>query len=426
MDLNKLIIPLILISFITTFPFKVKSLNCSISKCGDLSSNPNIRYPFQVMNLGQQPNSCGKPGFDVWCDGGSSKYNTLIDLGSNSGNFSVKSIDYGAQEMWINDPNNCLPKRLFTLNLTSSAFAPIYHQDFSFFNCSKNLKTTQNNTNFKGLIGPIKCLSGINHFIYAIPSNGTNINNHMFLSPLNCSVIAPLVKVPVQWPPSLHDNTILSLSSELHDDLRLSWYMPECRPCEVKGQMCGLEIDSSGSNSIICSSIPNQGEGRKLPLSTFIAVILVICSPLIVCVLVSLIIGIRHCYKHRRSIPSAQTGSGSNHGQPGPPHISELGLEEINIEFARQVVQLGLSEVPDPNYRPTIVISEIQELGQGPNRENENTCAICMAEYRRKDRIGTLPICGHYFHANCINKWLLSCGRFGKTCPICRTPVDSL
>lgn len=264
MDLNTIIILLFfLLSLISNFPYKVMSNNnCSISKCADFSGSPNIRFPFQVKSSGQDPtNSCGHPGFDVWCDGDSK--NTLIGL-PRSGNFRVKSIDYGAQEMWINDPNNCLPKRLLTLNLEGSPFAGVYHQDFSFFNCSKTLNSTKNNstniTHLKGLIGPIKCLSGSHHFIYAIPSNGT-INNHTttLLSPSNCSLIAPLVKVPVQWPPSLHNNTVLSLSSELHDDLRLSWYMPECRPCELKGQMCGLETDSNGTRVIICSNIPNQG-----------------------------------------------------------------------------------------------------------------------------------------------------------------------
>ncbi|XP_021764242.1 putative RING-H2 finger protein ATL21B [Chenopodium quinoa] len=421
MDLNTLIIVLLffLLTLISNFPYKVMSNNCSISKCGDFSGSPTIRFPFRIKSSGkEEPDSCGHPGFDVWCDEGSKS--SLIEL-PRSGNFSIKSIDYVAQEMWINDPNNCLPKKLLTFNLSNSPFVGIYHQYFSFFNCSKTLNTTKNNTtnNLKGLIGPIKCLSGSHHFIYAIPSNGTN-NNH----PSNCSLIAPLVKVPVQWPPSLHNNnTNSSLSSELHDDLRLSWYMPECRPCELNGQMCGLKTNNNnGSQVIICSNNPNQGMVGKLPITTFIAVILVICSPTLICLVGSLIIWIRACLRHRSLNRDLQLESVVTNG---PDRIGELGLAELNIEFAMQVVRLGQNEEASPEYRPTIVISEIEEVGQGPNSENENACAICMGEYIRKDRIGTLPVCGHYFHANCVNKWLLSRGRFGKTCPICRTPVDS-
>ncbi|XP_048496058.1 RING-H2 finger protein ATL8-like [Beta vulgaris subsp. vulgaris] len=210
--------------------------------------------------------------------------------------------------------------------------------------------------------------------------------------------------------------------SELHDDLRLSWYMPKCRTCELKGQMCALETHSDAKDNIICSNIPNQDMVGKLPLTTFIAVILVICSPTIICVVGSLIIWIRSCYRNRRSNHRLQNESVATHG---PDLVDELGLAELNIEFARQVVRLGLNEEASPEYRPTILISELQEVGQNPNSENETACAICMVDYRRKDRIGTLPACGHYFHANCINKWLVSRGRFGKTCPICRTPVDS-
>lgn len=276
MDLITFIIPLFLLSLIiSNFPYMVKSSNCSISKCGGWSENPTIRFPFRAKSFTQQPESnCGYPGFDVWCDEGSK--HTLIEF-PRSGKFRVKSIDYSAQEMWINDPNNCLPKRLLTLNLSNSPFAGVYHQDFSLFNCSNTLNITQNHTttttststssnstHLKGLnlIGPIKCLSGLHHYIYALPLNGSfkiHNNNTTFLSPLNCSLIAPLLKVPVQWPPSLHNNTHLTLMSELHDDLRLSWYMPKCRTCELKGQMCALETHSDAKDNIICSNIPNQG-----------------------------------------------------------------------------------------------------------------------------------------------------------------------
>lgn len=262
MNRNTLIIPFLLVSLISSFSRIVHSTNCSISKCaGSSGSAPDIRFPFRVKSSSQQRDPCGQPGFEVWCDERSK--DTLIEL-PRSGNFKVESIDYAAQEMWVNDPNNCLPKRLLTFNLSGSPFAGVYHQDFSFFNCSNTLNTTNNHgtnvTHLKGLVGPIKCLSGSHHFMYAIPSNGT-ISNHTitFLTPSNCTLIAPLVKVPVQWPPSLHHDTVSSLSSDLHDDLRLSWYMPECRPCELKGQMCALDTSSNDSEVIICSNIPNQG-----------------------------------------------------------------------------------------------------------------------------------------------------------------------
>lgn len=43
-------------------------------------------------------------------------------------------------------------------------------------------------------------------------------------------------------------------------------------------------------------------------------------------------------------------------------------------------------------------------------------CSICLAEYRKEDVLRILPYCGHYFHINCIDIWLLQ----HCTCPVCR------
>ncbi|KAK9674303.1 hypothetical protein RND81_12G224600 [Saponaria officinalis] len=43
-------------------------------------------------------------------------------------------------------------------------------------------------------------------------------------------------------------------------------------------------------------------------------------------------------------------------------------------------------------------------------------CIICLAEYHKEDVVRILPYCGHYFHRNCIDIWLLQ----HCTCPVCR------
>eukprot|EP00166_Cyanidium_caldarium_P003297 ctg_321.g90 len=48
-------------------------------------------------------------------------------------------------------------------------------------------------------------------------------------------------------------------------------------------------------------------------------------------------------------------------------------------------------------------------------------CTICLSEYERADEIRKLP-CGHHFHRQCVDQWLLS---FDKSCPQCRTDVDA-
>lgn len=237
----------------THFP---STSSCSTSNCGD-PTTPDIRFPFGISNP-DQSKSCGYPGFHVSCDGNgtSSKQVPLINL-PNSGNFIIKSIDYTAQEIWVNDPNHCLPKRLLTLNLSTSPFTGVYYQYFTFFNCSTMVKYQNDD-----VIGPISCLSGSSYFLYAMPTNGSHNNNTLtLLSSPTCS--RKPVQVPVQWPVSLKNRTgsFTSALSELSDDVRLTWYLPECRACEVNGQMCGFKNNSNGSlEDIICTNIlPNQG-----------------------------------------------------------------------------------------------------------------------------------------------------------------------
>lgn len=43
-------------------------------------------------------------------------------------------------------------------------------------------------------------------------------------------------------------------------------------------------------------------------------------------------------------------------------------------------------------------------------------CAVCLSEFLEKDKLRLLPTCGHAFHINCIDTWLLS----NSTCPLCR------
>jgi hypothetical protein len=43
-------------------------------------------------------------------------------------------------------------------------------------------------------------------------------------------------------------------------------------------------------------------------------------------------------------------------------------------------------------------------------------CAVCLCEFGGEDRLRLLPPCGHAFHIDCIDTWLLS----NSTCPLCR------
>ncbi|GAB4855518.1 hypothetical protein Ancab_024137 [Ancistrocladus abbreviatus] len=62
--------------------------------------------------------------------------------------------------------------------------------------------------------------------------------------------------------------------------------------------------------------------------------------------------------------------------------------------------------------------SEEAEGGKVMNR-GATDCAVCLGVFEEKETLRLLPKCGHVFHAQCVDAWLLSHG----TCPCCRAAV---
>jgi E3 ubiquitin-protein ligase DOA10 len=62
-------------------------------------------------------------------------------------------------------------------------------------------------------------------------------------------------------------------------------------------------------------------------------------------------------------------------------------------------------------------ISEIENNKQRGEEAFQN-CLVCLSEYEKGDEVRTMP-CLHYFHKDCIDKWL------GKSnnCPICKFDI---
>lgn len=199
-----------------------------------------IQFPFRIDK--RQPQSCGYPGFDLTCDITSQ---TLLNL-PYSGDFTVQGIEYADQEIWINDPNNCLPKRILSLNLTASPFRSAYSEYFTFFNCSQNY--------LKYNLNPIACLSDNTSTVFA--TNSARVISR-YLSLTSCSKIGTF-PVPVEW--SFHQEF---QSSVLENDLRLKWDRPGCGNCVSRGGRCGFKTNST--NQVVCSNIPQRGNNLPLP-----------------------------------------------------------------------------------------------------------------------------------------------------------------
>ena len=54
--------------------------------------------------------------------------------------------------------------------------------------------------------------------------------------------------------------------------------------------------------------------------------------------------------------------------------------------------------------------------------ESQPTCAICLSDFKDHDAIKTLR-CGHFFHSNCIDPWLIN---EKALCPVCRQGIFQL
>eukprot|EP00871_Galdieria_phlegrea_P005662 jgi/Galph1/6097/GphlegSOOS_G4733.1 len=52
-------------------------------------------------------------------------------------------------------------------------------------------------------------------------------------------------------------------------------------------------------------------------------------------------------------------------------------------------------------------------------REEDNSCVICLSDYIEGDMIRHLP-CKHHFHKKCIDEWLA----LDKSCPLCKKDID--
>lgn len=96
------------------------------------------------------------------------------------------------------------------------------------------------------------------------------------------------------------------------------------------------------------------------------------------------------------------------------PHSAPSnGVNGETVEMARRnaIGVMGVDLATIESYPKT----QIDDLGQLP-RPNDDVCAICLSKYEQNEMIRTIPECKHYFHADCIDRWLWK----NASCPLCR------
>ncbi|XP_034710955.1 rust resistance kinase Lr10-like [Vitis riparia] len=124
--------------------------------CGD--QGPLIQFPFRLKD---QPRHCGYPGFELSC---TENNQTMLEL-PVSVKLLVKKIVYKSREIIVQDPDNCLARKLRNLNLAASPFHFNFEEDVTLFNCSSY------KTESYGFDQSIPCLSNPGNPVYPVSSS---------------------------------------------------------------------------------------------------------------------------------------------------------------------------------------------------------------------------------------------------------------
>ncbi|PRQ17424.1 putative transcription factor C2H2 family [Rosa chinensis] len=350
---------LLFFSFFFFFLPHIAATTCGASACA--ASGPSVRFPFRLTD--RQQTGCGYSGkFGVSCNG---HKQTILNLPS-SGNFTVESISYKDQLVWINDLDNCIFKRFLDkdFSLIGSPFQyALDLQEYTFYKCSPQLVP---------LWSPISCLSSDNSEVIGVASWSTLSRSP---SPY-CDVITRAL-VPAK-------------SYELGNSdfgVGLTWKEPDCRSCEASGKVCGFQ---NGSQSKIhCSSTLSYGLSKATKYGIAIGVLIPGLLSITCCALY--VSAPRRDHGRIQESTTELSGTVTNR----QPQVFIAGLDGQTIESYPKTQLSERLELPDPN---------------------DKTCPICLGEYQPKETLRTIPECNHYFHANYIDEWL----RKNPTCPLCR------
>ncbi|XP_074317687.1 RING-H2 finger protein ATL20-like [Silene latifolia] len=351
----------------------------SVEICSTFSCNPTeqdtIMFPFHVPR--NQSNRCGYPGFDLTCGRNGQ---TFLNLSSKP--LTVKAIWYTDQLLLVSDPDKCIPKRLLTLNLTSTPFS--YGAEdmppYTFLNCSRT-KITNLDTSPFPWTSVVACLSGSD---YTVLTTLEKESEEELVDKMKCKVMKR-VNAAFWWkemyegyfPPDMSDVS-----------LQLGWSVPNCGDCVLNGGVCSFVNDS---DLAVACFFPPDSSG--LPRSAKYALVLGAGIPAIICM-----IGLTYYISSRARARNQNRGYPNIESSPAifpQPMILTVGLDRPTIE----------------SYPKTI----LGESKRFPNT-SDGTCPICLSDYLPKETLRSIPECNHFFHADCIDEWL----RMNATCPLCR------
>ncbi|XP_057980107.1 RING-H2 finger protein ATL66-like [Malania oleifera] len=85
---------------------------------------------------------------------------------------------------------------------------------------------------------------------------------------------------------------------------------------------------------------------------------------------------------------------------PPPPSAEEPSVHSLDAA--------AIDSLPVTVYRST-----------APQAGETAECSICLSAYQDGDRVKVLPECGHSFHRQCVDRWLMT----QASCPLCRSSL---
>ncbi|MCL7028634.1 hypothetical protein MKW94_030055 [Papaver nudicaule] len=102
--------------------------------------------------------------------------------------------------------------------------------------------------------------------------------------------------------------------------------------------------------------------------------------------------------------------------------FNSQGLSQHTSSSTSQLPRaVGLDASTIKSY-PKLLYSEVNLCGIGTSTNpitftSTSCCPVCLADYNNDDTLRLLPYCGHFFHPQCVDPWLLQ----HPTCPVCRS-----
>ncbi|QCE06515.1 brassinosteroid insensitive 1-associated receptor kinase 1 [Vigna unguiculata] len=194
-------------------PIKGSSYNneCEELSCG--ANQPPIRFPFQLV---KGMHECAHPGYCLYC---TQENNTMFVLPTIK--LQVENIDYKKFQIYLKDPNNCLPKTLLNHFNSFKDYYITVSSSLSFFDCS-----SVGNTQLRNQYGPYQDMNSCP--IYVTDSQASVLE-------WDLTFCSKMFDVPA---------ATVSALEMLQNQLTLTWSKPACTACK-KGKICKWKNNST-------------------------------------------------------------------------------------------------------------------------------------------------------------------------------------